>query len=140
MYFNYFSAPGDLDELVEGVRKTRELVGQRAFVGLAGNELSPGPAISSDADIKRWIRSNSSTDFHPCGTCRMGEGEDAVVDAQLRVHGCERLRVVDASVIPRIISGNLNAPIQMIAARASDYILGVPQMDPQRVVFAFQQK
>lgn len=138
LYFNYFSAAGDLAELIEGVHRVRELVAQRAFAELAGAELSPGSAVDSDAGIGHWIRLNSSTDFHPCGTCRMGAGEDAVVDAQLRVHGCDKLRVIDASVMPRVLSANLNAPTQMIAARAADYILGKAQLKPEKVAFAFQ--
>jgi choline dehydrogenase len=79
------------------------------------------------------------TDFHPCGTCRTGSGRDAVVEGELRVHGIARLRVVDASVMPQIISGNLNAPTQMIAARAADFILGREQMPPFEARFSFQR-
>jgi len=114
MNFNYFAVDSDLQELVEGVHKTRELVAQNAFDELRGAEIEPGAHVQSDKDIKQWIRQTMSTDFHPCGTCRMGTGDDAVVDAQMRVHGCTGLRVVDASVMPRIVSGNLNAPVQMV--------------------------
>ncbi|MEO9873598.1 MAG: choline dehydrogenase [Anderseniella sp.] len=139
MHFDYLAAPGDLDELVEGVHKTRELVAQRAFDDLRGVELAPGPQVSSDAEIRDWVRSAATTDFHPCGTCRMGHGPDSVVDDQMRVHGIEGLSVVDASVIPQIMSANLNAPTQMIAARAADYIAGTPQLAPEKVKFAFEQ-
>ena len=138
IHCNYFADSEDLAELVEGVKKTRELVGQPAFSALAGEELEPGPQVQSDADIANWVRQTAATDFHPCGTCRMGEGEDAVVDAQCRVHGCTHLRVVDASVLPRILSGNLNAPTQMLAARAADYIAGRPQLEPVEASFAFR--
>ena len=138
MHFEYLADPGDLDELVEGVHKTRELVAQQAFDDLRGVELVPGPQVGSDAEIRDWIRSAVTTDFHPCGTCRMGHGADAVVDDEMRVYGVEGLRVVDASIIPQIMSGNLNAPTQMIASRAADYISGAPQLAPANVNFAFE--
>ncbi len=138
MHFEYLADPGDLDELVEGVHKTRELVGQQAFDDLRGVELVPGPQVGSDAEIRDWIRSAVTTDFHPCGTCRMGHGADAVVDDEMRVYGVEGLRVVDASVIPQIMSGNLNAPTQMIASRAADHICGALQLAPANVSFAFE--
>ena len=84
------------------------------------------------------VRSLTVTDYHPCGTCRMSHGTDGVVDSELRVHGMEALRVVDASVMPRVLSGNLNAPTMMIASRAADWILGTPQLEPFEARFAFQ--
>ena len=139
MHFDYLAEPGDLDDLVEGVHKTRELVAQHAFDDLRGVELVPGPQVSSDAEIRDWVRSAATTDFHPCGTCRMGHGPDAVVDDQMRVYGVEGLRVVDASVIPQIMSANLNAPTQMIAARAADWIAGVQHLPPSKMEFAFEK-
>ena len=126
--FNYLSDPSDMQEMVEGVHRTRELVGQTAFAHLSGKELGPSAEAATDGDIRAWIRTACETDFHPCGTCRMGHGDDAVVDERFRVRGVDGLRVVDASVIPRITSANLNAPVQMIAARAADYIAGKPQL------------
>ncbi len=122
--FNYLSDGFDAGELIEAVRATRELVSMRAFDEFRGRQLSPGPEISSDKDIEAWIRATTTTDFHPSCTCRMGDDEQAVVDGELKVHGIESLRVVDASVMPQIISGNLNAPVQMIAERAADFIRG----------------
>lgn len=139
MHFEYLAEPGDLDELVEGVHKTRDLVAQQAFDGLRGVELEPGTQVKSDSEIRDWVRSAATTDFHPCGTCRMGHGQDSVVDEQMRVHGVEGLSVVDASVIPQIMSANLNAPTQMIAARAADYLAGMPQLAPAKAAFAFEQ-
>lgn len=139
MHFEYLAEPGDLDDLVEGVQKTRELVAQNAFDGLRGVELTPGSNVTGEPDIRDWVRSAVSTDFHPCGTCRMGHGPGSVVDDQMRVHGVQGLSVVDASVIPQIMSANLNAPTQMIAARAADYLAGAPQLAPQAAQFAFQQ-
>ncbi|MDG1973129.1 MAG: GMC oxidoreductase, partial [Paracoccaceae bacterium] len=80
----------------------------------------------------------TETDYHPCGTCRMGSDEDAVVDGEMRLRGAEGLRVVDASVMPHIISANLNGPTQMIAARAADFVLGRPQLPPFHAQFSFQ--
>ena len=139
MHFNYFAEESDLEEMAEGVHKARELFAQRAFDEFRDVEIDPGPDVKTNDDIKRWIRANSGTDFHPCGTCKMGDGPDAVVDTQFRVHGIEGLRVVDASVMPRIISANLNAPTQMIAARAADYISGKPQRAPQFANFHFME-
>ena len=139
MFFRYLSDPHDLRELVEGVKKMRDLVAQSAFDDLRGVELTPRLDVRTDGEIKEAVRALTSTDFHPCGTCRMGHGTDAVVDAELRVHGIEVLRVIDASVMPRVISANLNAPTQMIASRAANWILGEPQLAPFEAQFAFQR-
>ena len=139
LFFRYLSDPGDVRELVEGVKKMRDLVAQPAFDSLRGVELSPGPDVRTREEIEDAVRALTSTDYHPCGTCRMGLGSDAVVDSELRVHGMEGLRVVDASIMPRVISANLNAPTQMIASRAADWILGKPQLEPFEARFAFQE-
>ncbi len=118
---------------------TRDLVAQPAFGELRGAELTPGPDVQTDAEVAEAVRALATTDFHPCGTCRMGHGADAVVDSELRVHGMEALRVVDASVMPRVVSGNLNAPTQMVASRAADWILGTPQLEPFEARFAFRK-
>jgi len=86
----------------------------------------PGAAVRSDEEINTFIRQSAETIYHPVGTAKMGTGEDAVVDPRLRVHGIEGLRVVDASVMPTLISGNTNAPTIMIAEKAADMILGRP--------------
>lgn len=139
LHFNYLSAGRDEAELIDGVRRARELVNARAFDEWRGEEITPGPAARTDAEIAEAIRREVSTDYHPCGTCRMGVGDDAVVDAELRVNGVDGLRVVDASILPRIISANLNAPTQMIAARAADYILGRAQRPAEHARFSFQE-
>jgi len=138
LYFGYLSNPADLSELIDGVRKTRELVAQRAFDAYRGREVTIGGDLQTDDDIARGIRENVGTDYHPCGTCRMGIGADSVVDGTLKVHGIDRLRVVDASVMPQIISANLNAPTQMIAARAADFILGNSQKPSFEASFSFR--
>ncbi len=138
LHFNYLSEECDLNELAEGVLKARELVGQPAFNEYRGEELVPGPDVKTESDIKKVISQYVGTDYHPCGTCRMGNNAESVVDSQFCVHGVSGLRVVDASVIPNIISGNLNAPVQMMAARAADFILNRPQLRPVRARFHFQ--
>jgi len=102
-----------------------------------GAPMNPDSHVQTDEQIKQWILQHSETDFHPCGTCRMGVDEHSVVDEQMRVRGCNGLRVVDASILPSIVSGNLNAPVQMIAARAADFILGNPQLAAEQVQFHF---
>jgi choline dehydrogenase len=137
-HFNYLDEAHDLRELVEGFRKINELVMQPAFIAFRGERRDPVPEVKSDSDIENWIRATASTDFHPSCSCRMGEDENSVVDRELKVHGIEGLRVVDASVMPDIVSGNLNAPTQMIAARAADFILGNPPLPQEFANFHFR--
>ena len=137
-HFNYLSSPFDLRELVEAVKRIRELISQPAFDEFRGRELFPGPAATSDKDLENYVRVEANTDYHPSCSCRMGEDDMAVVDEEMRVHGVDGLRVVDASVMPDIVSGNLNAPTQMIALRAADYILGRPQLPEFHARFHFQ--
>lgn len=138
MTFNYFQDSEDLADMTNGFKKARELISQPAFDEFRGVELIPGPQVQSEADIEQFIRDAAETDYHPSCTCAMGDGEMAVVDDQMKVHGIKNLRVVDASVMPQIISGNLNAPTQMIAARAADMILGKEQLRPIKATFAFE--
>lgn len=91
---------------------------------LLEEELAPGPQCSDDAQLDVFLQRNARTACHPSGTCAMGVHSGAVVDAALRVHGVENLRIADASVMPNIVSGNLNAPTIMIAEKAADLILG----------------
>ena len=136
--FNYLQDSADLAELAEGVGMVRDLVSQKAFQGLAGAELFDSGAARDPDRISAWVRQNTETDFHPCGTCKMGDGPDAVTDDEGRVHGTEGLRVVDASLMPMIPSGNLNAPTQMIAAKIADRISGTEPLAPFHASFAFQ--
>ena len=117
------------------VRLTREIFAQEAFDEYRGEELAPGAEIQTDEQIDEWVRQMSDTDYHPSCTCKMGGPGDnmAVVDAECRVRGLEGLRVVDASVMPSIVSGNLNAPTIMIAEKAADIIKDISQ--PQNLLF-----
>ncbi len=119
----YFSDPADLDHLVAGVKLTREIAATSPLRELLGTELFPGPAAVSDDDLRASVRLSCNTIFHPVGTCRMGTGKDAVVDPKLRVHGLRGLRVADASIMPRIVGGNTNAPTIMIAEKCADLAL-----------------
>jgi len=138
LHFNYLATGHDRRELIEAVKLARELAAQPAFDEFRGAELNPGKAVVSDADILAFVRRVTETDFHPCGSCRMGTDEMAVVDGEFRLHGIEGLRVVDASTMPQVISANLNAPTQMMAARAADFILGREQLAPVEARFHFQ--
>ena len=123
---NFLSVGKDLDTLVEGVRITREVFAQPAMDPYRGEEIFPGPKANSKEAVIEFIRKTAVTAHHPCGTCRMGSDEAAVVDTQLRVRGVENLRVVDASVMPDLVSTNINACVLMIAEKAADLIRGKP--------------
>jgi choline dehydrogenase len=118
----YLQAEGDLRLLREGLKISREVFAQAAFDPYRGEELAPGPGVQSDADIDAYNRATAETIYHPVGTCKMGHDEMAVVDNQLKVRGLDGLRVVDASIMPHLISGNTNAPVIMIAEKAADMI------------------
>jgi choline dehydrogenase len=122
---NYLSDPEgfDLSMLVECVKRAREILAQPAFKPYRLRELFPGNMIDDDAEIAEFVRAKAETIYHPVGTCRMGSDDDAVLDTTLRVRGVSALRVVDASVMPRLIGGNTNAPTVMIAERAAEMIL-----------------
>jgi len=119
----YLTAPRDLIVLREGVKILRRVFAQAPFDRFRGPELAPGPDVQGDAAIEAWIRRTADTVFHPVGTCRMGTGDDAVVDARLRVIGIAGLRVADASIMPTLPSANTHAPTVMIAEKAADMIL-----------------
>ncbi|WP_163559567.1 choline dehydrogenase [Halomonas sp. NO4] len=122
--FNYMSTAKDWQEFRDAIRLTREIIAQPAFDPYRGREISPGPDVQSDAELDAFVRAHAETAYHPCGSCRMGEGDDAVVDGAGRVHGVEGLRVVDASLFPLIPTGNLNAPTIMLAEKLADRIRG----------------
>jgi choline dehydrogenase len=121
---NFLAAESDLEGLREGIRIARSVFMQKAFDPYRAEELAPGPAAQSDAEIDAYIRSETEMDYHSVGTARMGRDPMAVVDSSLRVHGVGGLRVVDASVMPTLVGGNTNMPVIMVAEKASDMILG----------------
>ncbi len=130
---NYLAVEEDLRVLREGVKITRDVFAQSAFDAYRGPELMPGAHVRSDDAIDIFVRKTAETLYHPVGTAKMGKDESSVVDPQLRVHGIEGLRVIDASIMPSLISGNTNAPTMMIAEKAADMILGRPPLPPQNV-------
>ena len=135
--FNYMSNKDDFNQMSEGIDKARDLINQKSFDEYRGDEIT-GISEGIDKNNKdEVIRGLTETDYHPCGTCKMGNTEDSVVDEELRVYGIDNLRIVDGSILPKIISANLNAPIQMIAHRASDFILNKKQLDPIAAKFSF---
>lgn len=121
---NYLSTQADLDVAVAGLRFTRKIMAAPALAPFNPKELKPGPEVTAEEDLQRAAGDLGTTIFHPVGTCKMGPGHDtsAVVDDQLRVHGIKGLRVIDASIMPTITSGNTNAPTVMIAERGADFI------------------
>jgi len=119
---NFLAEPDDLARMVRGFKLMRQLLQQPALAGYRGQELPVSAAAQTDEQIGQFIRNYADTIYHPVGSCRMGPGPLDVVDAQLRVHGMQGLRVVDASVMPRIVGGNTNAPVIMMAEKAVDMI------------------
>ena len=119
----YLSDAHDLEVLLEGVRLSRQIIGAAPFAPFRGREVFPGSDARSRAALEAIVRRKAETIYHPVGSCRMGSDAGAVVDGGLRVQGVEGLRVVDASVMPRLIGGNTNAPTIMIAEKAADLLL-----------------
>lgn len=120
---NYLASEHDRQVAVAGLRLARRLASADPLRGYLGEELRPGRHIESDAELLGFAREYGATIFHPVGTCKMGDDAQAVVDARLKVHGIAGLRVVDASIMPTLVSGNTNAPTIMIAEKAADLIL-----------------
>jgi len=130
---NYLEAEEDRRALREGVKIARDVFAQSAFDAYRGPELMPGAHVRNDDAVDLFVRKTAETIYHPVGTAKMGKDADCVVDPQLKVYGIEGLRVIDASVMPALISGNTNAPTLMIAEKAADMILGRPSLPPQNV-------
>ncbi|MGH7103022.1 MAG: GMC family oxidoreductase [Acetobacteraceae bacterium] len=120
---DYLSQPNDVRVLLAGLRLTREILAGPPIARYSAGETQPGPAATSDDDLAHHARNFGTTLYHPVGTCRMGEDPDAVVDSRLRVHGIAGLRVIDASIMPAITTGNTNAPTIMIAEKGAAMIL-----------------
>jgi len=120
---NYLASDYDLRILMEGIRRGRQILAAPAFRPWLGEERLPGAAQRSDAELEAFVRATGETEYHPVGTCKMGSDAMAVVDDQLRVRGIERLRVIDASIMPTVVSGNTNAPTIMIAEKGAELVL-----------------
>jgi choline dehydrogenase-like flavoprotein len=120
---NYLSAPKDRDTTVAGIRALRRIMAAPPMAPHIAAEHEPGTDCTSDDDLIDYVRRRGSTVYHPTSTCRMGSDPNAVVDARLKVHGIEGLRIVDASIMPALVSGNTNAPTIMIAEKGADMIL-----------------
>ncbi len=131
--FNYMQTEQDRKEMRLGIRHTREILTQKAFDPFRGAELAPGPTATSDAAIDAFVRAKAESAYHPSCSCRMGTDEMAVVDGAARVHGVEGLRVVDASIMPDVVSGNLNVPTIMMAEKLADVIRGRTPLEPEKV-------
>ena len=121
--YNFFAEPDDCKVMVDGIHQARQILSAKAFDEYLGEEIHPGSDCQSDEQIIEKVKEKVGLVYHPVGTCKMGIDRMAVVDPQLRVHGLEGLRVVDASIMPRLISGNTNAPTIAIAEKAADLIL-----------------
>lgn len=119
---NYLSAQKDKDVALKSVKQAREIMTAKALIRYRPREILPGPAVQSDAELLHEIGNIATTIFHPAGTCRMGNDERAVVAPDLRAHGLTGLRVIDASIMPKIVSGNTASPVVMIAEKAADMI------------------
>ncbi|KAL4235827.1 hypothetical protein ACF0H5_004217 [Mactra antiquata] len=134
---NYLTTDGDMQEMVDSVRLAREIVKQKAFDEFRGEEIQPGTDIQTRSEIEQFIRNTSDTNYHPSCTCKMGQPSDpmTVVDPEANVVGVENLRVVDASIMPSIVSGNLNAPTIMIAEKMADIIRGIPPLEKSKATY-----
>lgn len=133
--FNYMSHPQDWEEFRAAIRITRDIFRQPALDAFRGKVITPTDDLQSDAELDAYVRQHAETAYHPSCTCAMGLGEQAVVDGQGRVHGLEGLRVVDASIMPDIITGNLNATTIMIAEKIADRIRGRQPLPPVDVPY-----
>lgn len=137
--FNYLQTSDDQQQAIEAVRLIRDIVNKPAWSEYKGAEVTPGEAVQTDAQILAWLRETAGTNYHPCCTCRMGTGDDSVTDAAGRVHQLDNLRVVDASIMPEIVSGNLNAPVIMMAEKIADQIRGKAPLVADRAPYYLPQ-
>jgi choline dehydrogenase/4-pyridoxate dehydrogenase len=134
IFNNFYATDYDKRAMREGLKFALRTVEQtKAFAGLAAKRVLPAPEVDSDSEIDAYLRATTATIHHPAGTCKIGSDPMAVVDPDFRVNGTEKLRVIDASIMPDPIGGNLNAPVIMIAERASDILRGKPLLPPEDV-------
>lgn len=141
IFFNYLSTEQERQEWLEAIHCSREIIGQPAFDDLRGEELAPGAKVQSDEEILDFVAKEGESAYHPSCTCKMGYDDMAVLDNQLKVHGIDNLRVVDASVFPSITNGNIYAPTMMVAEKAADLILGnTPESPSDADFYKHEQK
>jgi choline dehydrogenase len=134
--FNYLSTEADRREAIAAVKSVRHILAQPGWRRYLRRELSPGPDIASDDSLLAFLCCTAGTQYHPCGTCRMGMDAQSVVDEAGRVHETDNLRVIDASIMPSIVTGNLNAPVIMMAEKLADEIRGRPPLPPEPMPYA----
>jgi choline dehydrogenase len=137
--FNYLSTENERKEWCEAVRLSRKIIETDSMSELMGKELSPGAHIQTDEEILDFIAKEGESAYHPSSTCKMGVDRMAVTDANLKVHGINNLRVVDASVFPYVTNGNIYSPVMMVAEKAADLILGNTPLKPEQHTF-FKKK
>jgi choline dehydrogenase len=134
--FNYLSTAQDKREWVEAIGVARDILGQDAFTPFSGGEISPGSNVTTEQEILDWVARDAETALHPSCTAKMGTDDMSVVDpTNMRVHGLEGLRVVDASVFPYVTNANIFAPVMMVAEKSADLILGNTPLAPLDVDF-----
>jgi choline dehydrogenase len=137
---NYLQQQQDRRNLIDGVRHTDEIIQQRGWDSIRGEAIVPGLRKKSDEEVFSWLKENMGTQYHPCSSCRMGNDDMAVVDDEGRVHGVEGLRVIDASVMPRIPNGNLHCPTMMIAEKMVDRVRGRQALPAQVAHYADEKR
>ncbi|TDJ29858.1 MAG: choline dehydrogenase [Gammaproteobacteria bacterium] len=137
--FNYLQQQEDIEAFRACVRLTREIIAQKAMDPYRDSEIQPGEAIQSDEEIDAFVRGAVESAYHPSCACRMGEDDGAVVDSKTRVHGIDNLRVVDSSIFPVILNGNLNSPTIMLAERTADIIKGKGMLEPSDAAVALAE-
>jgi choline dehydrogenase len=133
--FNHLEAELDVRELIDAVRLARTLAGQAAWDRYRREELAPGPDVRSDREIEAFLRRSVSTSYHASGSCRMGADAEAVVDGEGRLNAVRGVRVADASIMPKVITGNLNAPVIMTAEKISNFIRGTVPLPPSNAAY-----
>ena len=131
--FNYLSTELDRKEWVEAIRLARKVIETEAMSEFKGKELSPGPEVQTDEEILEFVAKEGESAYHPSCTCKMGYDSMSVTDSELKVHGVEGLRVVDASVFPYVTNGNIYQPVLMVAEKAADIILGNTPLKPEEI-------
>ena len=133
--FNHCESKQDMQDMIDGIRLAREIVSQPAWRKVLRDELTPGVDVTDTRELEVFVRTATNTSYHPSGTCRMGADPDAVVDAEGRMNAIANMRIVDASIMPKVITGNLNAPVMMMAEKISDRILGKTSLPASRAAY-----